>query len=625
MKPILININEMSDSREVYDSKPNIFFTIFIYLILGILIIAFLWMYFGHIDVVVKSEGMIRPNNQVATVANTFGGTLESVNIVDGAYVQEGDILYIIEHNDLLTEYAYYNDQLSDTVENLSLLNKYKESIEAGVNYFENDPEEEEYFLKFQGYYINYEMMENDYTYSDKELELNMSSVSDQLKLLQEKLNYNKILKNAITQNKNLFAKSGDELVYYILYLKYVSDYDALVEQYKSAKTEIDLSTTEEGLVNSYDYYTSMLEGLKLLTASIEGEDDLFETTSSYSLQYEEFVSKNTELSTAYEQAKEAYEINKELEGLAVTEWEVQQSKIAMEEAQRAIDVYKVSFTASITTNITEVKKQREEIKLAKDNTLNKDDLYDQNRSDKIAATTNYKLKYIIELDSTITTLKENIETLESNKSNLELQGEKNYLLEDQNNQQGSIAKYKNNELSTTITNINTYTDQQNELEANIDKLTTQIDSAVVKATRSGVVNSSVELVEGDILSSGIEVLTIIPEEDSQYKVSIYVSNANIGKLSEGMEVKFNVYALPNSEYGYLTGMITKISKDLKVDSNNTSGYYLVEANLDAKTLYDVKGDKADLKAGMACQAQMITESKRILTYVLEKINLWRE
>ena len=362
MKPILININEMSDSREVYDSKPNIFFTLFIYLILGILIIAFLWMYFGHIDVVVKSEGMIRPNNPVSTVVNTFGGTLEAVNIVDGSCVQEGDILYSIEHNNLLTENDYYNNQLIDTVKTLSLLDKYTESIKAGVNYFENNPEEEEYYLKFIGYYYN-----------------------------------------------------------------------------------------------------------------------------------------------------------------------------------------------------------------------------------------------------------------------LELQGEKNYLLEDQNNQYGSIAKYKNNELSTTITNINTYTDKKNELEANIDKLNTQIDSAVVKATRSGVVNSSVELVEGDILSNGIEVLTIIPEEDSQYKVSIYVSNANIGKLSDGMAVKFNVYALPKSEYGYLTGTITQISKDLKVDSNNTSGYYLVETNLDAKTLYDVKGEKANLKAGMACQAQMITESKRILTYVLEKINLWRE
>lgn len=37
MKPILMNINEMSDSREVYESKPNPIFAIFIYTILGII------------------------------------------------------------------------------------------------------------------------------------------------------------------------------------------------------------------------------------------------------------------------------------------------------------------------------------------------------------------------------------------------------------------------------------------------------------------------------------------------------------------------------------------------------------------------------------------------------------
>ena len=54
MKPILMNINEMSDSREVYESKPNLMFAIFIYTFLGILAVALIWSYFGRIDIVVK-------------------------------------------------------------------------------------------------------------------------------------------------------------------------------------------------------------------------------------------------------------------------------------------------------------------------------------------------------------------------------------------------------------------------------------------------------------------------------------------------------------------------------------------------------------------------------------------
>lgn len=76
-----MNISEMSDSREVYESKPNPIIAIFLYTILGIVVVAFIWMYFGKIDVVVKSEAILRPNDQVATVINTYAGTLEIVNI----------------------------------------------------------------------------------------------------------------------------------------------------------------------------------------------------------------------------------------------------------------------------------------------------------------------------------------------------------------------------------------------------------------------------------------------------------------------------------------------------------------------------------------------------------------
>ena len=89
----------------------------------------------------------------------------------------------------------------------------------------------------------------------------------------------------------------------------------------------------------------------------------------------------------------------------------------------------------------------------------------------------------------------------------------------------------------------------------------------------------------------------------------IYVGNEDIGKLKNDMKVKFNVYAFQNSEYGYLTGTITSISNDLKVDQSSGSAYYLVEAILDKNKLYNSKGQKANLKAGMACQAQMITEN----------------
>lgn len=623
MKPILININEISDSRERYESKPNFYLVIFNYAVLGIMVVSLIWMYFGKIDIVVKSEGLIRPNSQVATVVNTYGGTLEEVYIKDGSIVKKGDTLYVIEHEDLLTELDYYNEQLADTDNTLVMLNKYKKSIEDEFNYFTEVPDEEEYFVKVKSYLMNCKLSENEVDYNVKERDMSLDTVTDQLVKLSGEFNNTKKLKSAIISNKNLYTTSSEELEYYHKYLKYQSDYEILNQKYLSTKAEINKSTAEEGLVNSQKYYNNALMGLKILKSSIENGKNQFDAESSYSLQYEEYINKIADLTTTYEQAKETYEVNKALEGLAVSEWDVQQSKNALEEAERAVDTYKISFMNNITSNITEMEKNIEEITLNKKNTMSKEKLLKQNENDRISALDNFKLQYIVELDNAINTLKDNIAGLEANKQSLELQGEKTVF--DDNGVEVNIAQYRNNELAATINNINTYRNKKRELEASIIKINSQIDSAIVKASRSGSVNSYIELVEGDTLQGGVEVLSIIPENDSDYKVNIYVGNEDIGKLKNDMKVKFNVYAFPNSEYGYLTGTITSISNDLKVDQSSGSAYYLVEAILDKNKLYNSKGQKANLKAVMACQAQMITENKRILIYLLEKIDLWMD
>lgn len=623
MKPIILNLNEMSDSREVYESKPNIFLSLFVYVVFGIFVIALIWMYFGRIDVVVKSEGILRPNNQVATVVNNYTGTIKEVNIQDGQEVTKGDILYVIEHEDLLKQKNYYETQLSEIIKEITNLQTYKKSIEDGKNYFNKN--DEEYYLKYRSFYINYKISEKDADYKDKARSLNQVSINKQMSSEKERLQSLEKLEEAVNTEKNPFLNAGSEKEYYDLYTKYLSDYKTLVQKYDSAKSEIELSTTAEGVVDSLDYYSGRKRSLGLLMKSIEQGKNLFTDSSSYSLQYDEYKSKQEELSADYEQAKEDYEINKALEGLAVTEWEVEQSETKVQAAKRAIDAYKTSCLKDIKNSITEAEKSIEELKLSKKSTLTKEELLSKNKEERENALLNFKLSYLVDLRSKITALKDSITSLTDNLNNLILEDNKSLYSDEDNKSDASLEEYKNTEISTTINNIKADEDKRDEITATVEKLDFQIDEATVKAARSGVVNSNMELVKGDTLSTGTTVMTIMPDNESSFKANVYVSNKDIGKLNEGMRVKFNVYALPNSEYGYLTGRITKISKDLRVDEKNGGGYYLVEASINGKSLYDSKGKELSLKAGMSCQAQMITENKRILKFVLEKMNFLKD
>lgn len=185
-----MNINEMSDSREVYDSKPNPVLMLFLYIILSILVVTLIWTYFGRIDIVVKSEAIIRPNSQVSTIVNTVGGNLDEVNIADGNQVNEGDILYVINHNDVDIQLSLYEEKKSTIENNITLLNKYKTSIENEENLLSCEGEEEEYYHKYITYMIQIKSLKHSATYNEDERIVSLESVKKQITDYESQVNY---------------------------------------------------------------------------------------------------------------------------------------------------------------------------------------------------------------------------------------------------------------------------------------------------------------------------------------------------------------------------------------------------------------------------------------------------
>lgn len=71
-----------------------------------------------------------------------------------------------------------------------------------------------------------------------------------------------------------------------------------------------------------------------------------------------------------------------------------------------------------------------------------------------------------------------------------------------------------------------------------------------------------------------------------------------------------------------LSGTITNIGTDAKIDQEKGSSFYIVEAAIENKPLYSYKGVKAEIKVGTDCEAQVIISTKKVLYYLFEKINL---
>lgn len=152
MKFKIEDINELSDSRQVMEAKPNKFTSIFIYILLGAICIFITWAWFSEKEIVVKVSGIIKPNEQSCVVSNMVAGEIKEVNMENGQDIKSGQVLYKIDDSNLQNQKNKIEKQKEDLTKDIKNLEKFKQSIDDNTNYFSDNEEEKEYYYKYKSY-----------------------------------------------------------------------------------------------------------------------------------------------------------------------------------------------------------------------------------------------------------------------------------------------------------------------------------------------------------------------------------------------------------------------------------------------------------------------------------------
>ncbi|MBF4693047.1 HlyD family efflux transporter periplasmic adaptor subunit [Fusibacter ferrireducens] len=149
------------------------------------------------------------------------------------------------------------------------------------------------------------------------------------------------------------------------------------------------------------------------------------------------------------------------------------------------------------------------------------------------------------------------------------------------------------------------------------------MENASIRSPIEGILNIEQNYVVGDQIGIGMAMGTVVPTDDTDFKIQLSVKNRDISQIHVGDDVKFKFQALPYKEYGMLEGQIIHINADSSYNASTRTSYYLVEAQVDSRPLVSYKGETATIKVGMTLEGQIITKRKKILHYLLEKIDLW--
>ncbi|HEX2927332.1 MAG TPA: HlyD family efflux transporter periplasmic adaptor subunit [Ruminiclostridium sp.] len=486
MRAYIQDISEITDSRELLESKPQPVIGIFIYALVLLLVIAITWSYFGEIDIAVKAKGVVRPNQKISSIRNKIAGKVESALLEEGAYVKKGDILFTVEHTVLDLQKQALSTEYDKSTRELKSLEKFKQSILEGENLFSSLDSEKEYYNRFEKYKTDLEVQ-------SRQVELDATALS----YAEKELAGLNILKQSVLKNENLFT-----------------------------------------------------------------EED-----STYSNQYVDYILNLKNRKETLNQKKQLVKSSEELAGTgAISSQELENVKEELTAAEINLQKYQNEFMLNINTKMDDCREKLNQLRINLKTSSNGTYIPFPNE----LTIGKYKMDAIVQAEADIKALGANLDKLK-------------------------------NDLDTTNANIKDCT---------------------VLSPIDGYINISSEVNTGDLLQSGMEVATIVPETSSAYKVQLYVSNADIASLKRGQKIKYQFLALPYREYGELTGYVENLGTDARVDQSGGTSYYTAEASVENKQLYSYKGVVAQIKVGMECEAQVVTKTKKVLYYLLEKINL---
>jgi hemolysin D len=181
---------------------------------------------------------------------------------------------------------------------------------------------------------------------------------------------------------------------------------------------------------------------------------------------------------------------------------------------------------------------------------------------------------------------------------------------------------------------------QADDYAQKLAKSLAKLDHMTLRAPLSGTIQASSVTTVGQVLTSGEEIMRIVPE-DAALEIECYLPNQDIGFVKEGQDAVVKIESFPFTRYGTINARVTRVARDAvpqpeaeqteqnsaKATKSTYSGAAQRTQNLvfpvtlkPETTLIGIDGTNIPLQAGMATTVEIRTGSRRILEYIFSPL-----
>ena len=152
MTTTIRDINELQDRRIMMEKKLPPFGYALILLTAALILFLVVWSTKNYRTYVSQSSGSVQAANKTY-IMSSYSGSITELNIVEGSYVNEGDLIAHIKSTDLDMQQDSIQSQLDIYKKQKSQYEKLVKSIQDDKNYFsETDFDDQPYYYQYETY-----------------------------------------------------------------------------------------------------------------------------------------------------------------------------------------------------------------------------------------------------------------------------------------------------------------------------------------------------------------------------------------------------------------------------------------------------------------------------------------
>ena len=162
------------------------------------------------------------------------------------------------------------------------------------------------------------------------------------------------------------------------------------------------------------------------------------------------------------------------------------------------------------------------------------------------------------------------------------------------------------------------YINELSEINTRIPLLEQKLKQTEIRSPSDGIINSLPVSDKETVIKTGDVVAEIVPSTDDLI-VEAYIDPKDIAKIEVGQQARVSLTAYDAAKYGYLTGVLLKVSADAVYREEKQSYMYAIEVEL-IDDLIDSKGTTVPLNPGMIAQVDIIRGQQTVLEYFWQPV-----